>query len=231
MSSFFELRNICFTYPGRPVLLDNIDFALKDGERLCIAGHNGAGKSTLLKLMVGLLKPTSGQVVAFGTPRIGEEDFYEVRCRAGLVFQDPDDQLFCPTVAEDVAFGPLNLGRTQDEVSSIVDRTLQSLEIYHLRDRVTHKLSGGEKRMVTLATVLAMEPDVLLLDEPTNALDEENWERLIDVLVRLPQAMVIVSHDAHFRRRVETRTLRLKDGKLTQPDGKCRHSDHKLREV
>ena len=129
-----------------------------------------------------------------GQERRAEADFHDVRRQIGLVFQDPEDQLFCPTVAEDIAFGPLNLGRSKAEALAIVNRVLDDLDLMHLRDRITHKLSGGEKRLVTLATVLAMEPKALLLDEPTNALDTKNETRLLEILQRLPQAILLVSH-------------------------------------
>jgi cobalt/nickel transport system ATP-binding protein len=129
-------------------------------------------------------------------------------------YQDADDQLFCPTVAEDIAFGPLNLGKSRDEAMGIVNTVLTQLNLMHLRDRVTHKLSGGEKRLVTLATVLAMEPDVLLLDEPTNALDVENEARLVDILNSLPQAIVLVTHNPSFREKVAPKGYTLVAGKL-----------------
>lgn len=223
MSPLFDLTGIRFGYPGRPAVLDGVDLRLDAGERLCLTGFNGAGKSTLLHIMVGLLKPDAGEVVAFGRPRRAEAEFREVRRRAGLVFQDPDDQLFCPTVAEDVAFGPLNLGKSRAEAAEIVDRVLESLNLTAFRNRITHKLSGGEKRLVTLAAVLAMEPEALLLDEPTNALDERTTERLVEILCGLPQAMVIVSHDPHFRAKVVTRTVRLEHGRLAAPDGGPEH--------
>ena len=220
----FELENIHFGYPHHPPVLHGTSLQLEPGERLCITGHNGAGKSTLLRIMVGLLTPTAGSIVAFGKPCREEADFHDVRRRAGLVFQDPDDQLFCPTVAEDIAFGPLNLGVGRDAAMQAVDDVLTRLDLMHLRDRITHKLSGGEKRLVTLATVLAMEPEVLLLDEPTNALDETNEARLMEILLGLPQAMVIVSHNPHFRRRLGTRTLQMKAGRLEDPNPVCRHA-------
>lgn len=212
--ALIELSGIEFAYPLQPAVLKGADMRLEAGERLSITGHNGAGKSTLLHITVGLLIPQAGRVVAFGAERRAEGDYHEVRRRAGLVFQDPDDQLFCPTVAEDIAFGPLNLGASRDQALAIVDTTLARMGLTHLRDRITHKLSGGEKRLITLATVLAMEPDVLLLDEPTNALDRENEEHLTELLLGLPQAMVIVSHNAHFRDRLATRSLTMADGRL-----------------
>ncbi len=218
MPPLFEASGIVFAYPGQPVVLDGADLSLFSGERLCIVGPNGAGKSTLLQILVGLLVPSAGTVTAFGRERLAERDFHEVRQRAGFVFQDPDDQLFCPTVAEDVAFGPRNLGKSRREAAIIVNATLEQLELGHLRDRVTHKLSGGEKRLVTLAAVLAMEPEVLLLDEPTNALDERIYTRLIGILLGLPQAMIVVSHDPHFRRAIGTRSVALGEGRLTALD-------------
>jgi cobalt/nickel transport system ATP-binding protein len=217
MSLLFELTGIRFAYPGRPPVLADLGFALAEGERIALTGPNGAGKSTLLHLMLGLLRPQAGTLVAFGAPRRNERDFLEVRRRAGLVFQDPDDQLFCPTVAEDIAFGPLNLGKSKAEVMDRVDRTLDRLRLRHLRDRVTHKLSGGEKRLVSLATVLAMEPDVLLLDEPSNGLDEATGERLVRILNDLPQAFVVISHDARFRRAVTGQQCRIQDGRIGPP--------------
>ena len=214
MSSLIELSEIHFAYPGCPSVLKGASLCLDAKERVCVVGHNGAGKSTLLHIVVGLLRPSRGRVVAFGRERRVEADFLEVRRLAGLVFQDPDDQLFCPTVAEDVAFGPLNLGKSKDEAMEIVDRVLSALDLAGFKDRITHKLSGGEKRLVTLAAVLAMEPKVLLLDEPTNALDENNEARLIEILLSLPQAMIVVSHDAQFRARIGSRAVRLVDGEV-----------------
>ncbi|WP_051630575.1 energy-coupling factor ABC transporter ATP-binding protein [Afifella pfennigii] len=221
MSELISLQDIHFAYPGGAPVLCGLDLTLSAGERLSIGGHNGAGKSTLLHILVGLLRPSRGRVVAFGAERAEEKDFYEVRRRAGLVFQDPDDQLFCPTVAEDVAFGPLNLGKSRQEAMAIVEEVLARLDLAAYRDRITHKLSGGEKRLVTLAAVLAMEPDVLLLDEPTNALDIDNKVRLTEILLSLPQAMILVSHDHGFRNDIATRTLMLVEGRLTERPPRC----------
>jgi cobalt/nickel transport system ATP-binding protein len=216
---FFEATGLVFGYPGHPHVLNGVDLSLASGERLCLTGPNGAGKSTLLLILMGLLKPEAGRVIAFGRERREERDFHDVWRQAGFVFQDPDDQLFCPTVAEDIAFGPLNLGKSKAEAAAVVEEVLTRLELGHLRERITHKLSGGEKRLVTLAAVLAMEPQVLLLDEPTNGLDEPTCERVTDILNDLPQAMIIVSHDPHFRRKVETRSARLVAGKLVDESG------------
>jgi cobalt/nickel transport system ATP-binding protein len=216
--TLMRLTGVCFAYGQGPPVLDGLDLELRLGQRMALVGPNGSGKTTLLHLIVGLLHPTAGSVEAFGQPRVTESDFFEVRARAGLLFQDPEDQLFCPTVAEDVAFGPLNLGHSQAEAESIVAETLEGLGLAGYEDRVTYKLSGGEMRLVSLATVLAMRPDVLLLDEPTAGLDEDAVRRLLDVLAPLPQAMVIVSHDRAFREALATETRVLRSGRLHEPD-------------
>ncbi len=209
-----EFRDVDFAYgPERPVL-SGCCFSLHSGERVALLGPNGCGKTTLLQLIVGLLRPGSGRIIVFGSQRIVEADFYEVRRRVGLLFQDADDQLFCPTVAEDVAFGPLNLGKSRDEVRRIVAGTLDSLGLAGYESRVTYRLSGGEKRLVALATVLAMQPDVLLLDEPSGGLDDASTERLIGVLARLPQAMLVVSHDRAFWEAVTTTAVELREGSV-----------------
>ncbi len=212
--ALISLQNITFSYgAGRPVLRD-LDLELRAGDRLALLGANGSGKTTLLHLIVGLLKPQAGTVVAFGRARRQEPDFQEVRRRAGLLFQDPDDQLFCPTVEEDVAFGPLNMGLPPTAVRRRVRETLDQLGLTGFETRITYKLSGGEKRLVSLATVLAMEPEVLLLDEPSAGLDPETRRRLIEVLGRLPQALLVVSHDREFLAAVTQRALRLEHGRI-----------------
>ena len=209
-----KLEDVDFSYgPERPVLR-GCDLRLEPGQRVGLIGANGSGKTTLLHLIVGLVRPAAGRIVAFGKTRSREADFHEVRRRAGLLFQDADDQLFCPTVAEDVAFGPLNLGRPRGDIRQIVARTLDSLGLAGYEDRITYKLSGGEKRLVCLATVLSMEPEVLLLDEPVAGLDEEVEARVVEILARLPQAMLIVSHDRRFLEKVATHSLRLAGGRL-----------------
>jgi cobalt/nickel transport system ATP-binding protein len=207
-------REVDFSYsPDRPVLSE-CSFRLDRGERIALAGANGSGKTTLLHLIVGLIKPCRGSIKAFGKQLIEESDFHEVRRRAGLLFQDSDDQLFCPTVAEDVAFGPLNLGLGRDQVRQVVSQTLNSLGLEGYENRITYRLSSGEKRLVALATVLAMQPEVLLLDEPTNSLDDQSAQRLLEILRGLPQAIILVSHDREFRRQLTQKTLTLIKGRL-----------------
>ena len=209
-----EFRGVEFAYDRERPVLTECCFALMPGERVALVGANGSGKTTLLHLIVGLLRPTAGELRAFGKARRHEHDFHEVRQRAGLLFQEADDQLFCPTVAEDVAFGPLNLGKPRPEVRRIVTETLAALELTGYEHRVTYKLSGGEKRLVALATVLAMQPDVLLLDEPTAGLDDEATQRLVELLARLPQAMLIASHDRAFLEQTTNVTRELRGGRV-----------------
>jgi cobalt/nickel transport system ATP-binding protein len=213
-----NLRNVDFAYrPDRPVLR-GCSLALSAGGRVALCGANGSGKTTLLHLIVGLLKPSAGVIEVFGRERRKENDFHEVRRRVGLLFQEPDDQLFCPTVLEDVAFGPLNLGLPREEVRRIVAETLEQLGLAGYQSRITYQLSGGEKRLVALATVLAMRPDVLLLDEPAGGLDDEAAERLLRILSSLPQAMIFVSHDHQFRRQMATHAMRLHEGRIEEAD-------------
>jgi len=155
-----------------------------------------------------------GGVRAFGRDRAREEDFHEVRRKVGLVFQDPDDQLFCPTVIEDVAFGPLNLGRGIDAAVQAARSALRRVGLERLGDRISDKLSGGEERLVAPATVLAMEPEVLLLDEPTASLDKASVDRIADTLNALPQSMIVVSHDPGFLSRIATERATLRDAGL-----------------
>jgi cobalt/nickel transport system ATP-binding protein len=207
-------RHVDFAYgPDRPVLRD-CNFRLASGERLAVVGPNGSGKTTLLQLIVGLLRPTCGEIDIFGSPRRKEADFHEVRRRVGLLFQEADDQLFCPTVLEDVAFGPLNLGHDRAAVRRIAAQTLAELGLAGYEQRITYKLSGGEKRLVALAAVLAMQPEVLLLDEPTAGLDDASRHRLLEILQNLPQSMLVVSHDREFREAISKRTIVLREGQL-----------------
>ena len=193
-----ELRNINFTYPGqeRPVL-EGLDFAFNRG-RIGLTGDNGSGKTTLLHIMTGLLRPDNGEVRFNGRVLRHEEDFFPLRRQVGMLFQQADDQLFCPSVLEDVAFGPLNLGLSPREARKRSMAMLDRLGIGAYGDRITHRLSGGEKRLVALAAVLVMEPAILLLDEPTNDLDREGYQRLLAVLRDLEISLIIVSHDWDF---------------------------------
>jgi cobalt/nickel transport system ATP-binding protein len=209
-----QLSGISFSYPGGASILKNLDFRLHPGERIGLVAPNGSGKTTFFHLIMGLLRPTAGTIEVFGKPAVAEKDFVEVRRRVGLLFQDADDQLFSPTVIEDVAFGPLNLGRSKEEAIAIARRTLAFLGLKGFEERITFKLSGGEKRLVALAAVLAMEPAALLLDEPSAGLDEAVKLRLIEILRSLDVASVVVSHEFDFLSEVTDAIYTIKDGRI-----------------
>ncbi len=213
-----RLRDVTFGYSPDCDVLRGVSLEIRAGESIGLMGANGSGKTTLLHLLCGLLTPRSGCVEVLGKPR-RPRDFDEILGRVGLLFQDSDDQLFCPTVAEDVTFGPLNQGRPRDEILDLVRGTLEELGLAGYEQRITYRLSGGEKRLVALATVLAMEPVILLLDEPTSGLDEAAAERVVAVLSRLPQAKLIVAHDRTLLRRLCRRLVVLERGRLRElPD-------------
>ncbi len=211
-----ELRNVSFRYPNGLKVFEDMNFHLHRGDRVGIVGPNGSGKTTLLHLIVGLLKPEAGEIVVFGKPRREEKDYREVRKRVGLLFQDPEDQLFCPTVAEDVAFGPLNLRIPKEEVHRIVERTLDEVGLAGFGDRVTYNLSGGEKKLVSLATLFAMNPEVLLLDEPTAGLDENATEKIEKILREKVETYIVVSHLKDVLEKTTDKIYRMEDGRLVQ---------------
>ena len=199
----FEIQDMSFAYDDKVTALDQISLAIKAGERIAILGSNGSGKSTLLKLLDGLYFPTSGEVRAFGQPlterAFRDDEFnFAFRRRVGLVFQDSDVQLFSPSVWDDVAFAPLQLGLSREDVLARVDAALATLRIEKLRDRAPHRLSGGEKKRVALASVLSLNPDVWLMDEPTAGLDPRSQSWLVDFLIeqgRAGKTVVTATHD------------------------------------
>lgn len=210
----FELDDIAYSYPNRIVALDAVDLTIRPGEVVAILGPNGSGKSTLLKILDGLYRPSRGRLWAFGRdvttaaddPALG----YWLRQRVGLVFQEPDVQLFSPTVFDDVAFGPLQLGWPATRIEEAVREILSELGIAHLADRAPFELSGGEKKRVALATVLVMEPEVLLLDEPTANLDPRSRSQLIELLARLHargRTLVIATHELDLVQALATRVV------------------------
>lgn len=209
-----EIKGLSFAYPGREPVLSGLDFELAPGARIGLMGENGTGKTTLLHLVMGLLTPESGVIRLFGEKAETEKDFARARQKIGFLFQNADDQLFSPTVLEDVAFGPLNQGLPASEAKRIAVETLRDLGLDGFENRVTHRLSGGEKKLAALATVMAMRPRLLLLDEPTTGLDEKTKIKIADILKRLDVSFVIVSHEWDFIAETTTEIYGMTDGKI-----------------
>lgn len=211
----FEVENVHFSYDGRIEALAGIDLTIWGGERVAILGSNGSGKSTLLKILDGLYFPASGTVRAFGRPlteqALLEEAFgFEFRRRVSLIFQDTDVQLFSPTVYDEIAFAPLQLDLPMPEVRRRVEEALVALNLDGLRDRAPHRLSGGEKRKVAIASVLSLQPDVWLMDEPTSNLDPRSQAWLIDFVCEQAMAgktIVTATHDLDIVRDIADRVI------------------------
>ncbi len=188
-----EFENVSFSYEdGRPVLQE-LSFSIARGESVGLIGANGAGKTTVMKILLGLL-PCQGRVLVDGL-EVSRKNLSEIRRKLGFVLQNSDNQMFMPTVYDDMLFGPLNYGLSRQEAEVRVDAVLEKLGLRELGHRYNHKISGGEKRMAAIATVLAMEPEAILMDEPTSALDPCNRRLVIRTIRQLPQTKVITSHD------------------------------------
>lgn len=208
-----SVENLCFSYPCGGRALTDVAFDIVHGESVAIVGANGAGKTTLLLHLNGVLVPRAGRVVVGGLP-VTAKTLPHIRRTVGTVFQDPDDQLFMPTVFEDVAFGPLNFDMPEAECAERVRTCLEQVGAWHLRDRPPHRLSAGEKRRVAIAAVLAMAPDILLLDEPSNGLDPRARRQIIDLLRGFSHTKLIVSHDLDMVLELCPRTLVLHQGRI-----------------
>ena len=187
-----EFQNVSFAYGQTPVV-ENLSFSIGKGETVGLIGANGAGKSTIMKLMLGLLSG-SGSIRVDGLT-VNKENLSEIRRKIGFVLQDSDNQMFMPTVYEDMIFGPRNYGLSKEAADEKVDAILGQLGLRELKHRHNHKISGGEKRMAAIATILAMEPEMILMDEPSTALDPVNRRTVINTINRLPQTKLIASHD------------------------------------
>ncbi len=217
--NIIKLKQVVFSYPGSDInTLDHLDLEINRGDRLGMMAPNGSGKTTLLHTIMGLCKPDSGTIEIFGKQLQHEKDFSPIRLKIGLLFQDSDDQLFCPTVIEDVAFGPLNLGYSQQDAIKIARQTLASLGIEDFEQNVTHRMSGGQKRLVALAAVLAMKPEVLLLDEPTAGLDNKVKEKLINILNEINITFLVISHEFDFIQAVTDKIYSMEEGRVLTDD-------------
>ena len=222
------VSGLCFSYPGRANVLQDLSLKVMPGERVGIIGPNGAGKTTFFLTISAVLKPSAGDIFVLGKPVLNG-DF---RPDVGLVFQNPDDQLFCPSVRDDVAFGPRNMGLSKDEVEASVTEALSAVGGVELADRPAHHLSEGEKRMVSIAGVLAMQPRLLIYDEPNANLDIRSRRRLIRLLQASKETILIASHDLELILEVCDRVVLIDDGRIIA-DGNPRQvmGDDKLMEA
>jgi cobalt/nickel transport system ATP-binding protein len=206
-----EVAGLAFAYPDGHQALFGVDFSLARGERVALLGPNGAGKTTLVLHLNGILTGGTGSVKVAGLP-VGRQHMAEIRRRVGIVFQDPDDQLFMPTVREDVAFGPAAAGLKGAELEERVDRALARVGMAEFKDRPPHHLSFGQRRRVAVATVLAMEPEILVLDEPSSNLDPASRRELADILRSLDVTVLMVTHDLPYALELCPRSLILSEG-------------------
>ena len=225
-----EIRNLTFAYEKDNPVLKDISFTAQDGECIGLIGANGAGKSTLMKVMLGLLDG-NGSVIVDGTP-VMQDTLAEIRRKLGFVLQNSDSQMFMPTVHDDMLFGLLNYGMKREEAEQKVSEVLDTLHISYLKDRYNHRISGGEKRMAAIATVLAMEPSVLLMDEPTSALDPKNRRMIINTIRSLKQTRIITSHDLDMILDTCSRVILIDEGRIIK-DGTAEEilKDHELLEA
>lgn len=213
MENIISVSDLSFGYDSKRKVLENINFQLKKGESVGLVGANGVGKSTLLRILVGLNTGFQGDVMVNNIP-LEKKNLKTIRKNVGYVFQDADSQLFMSTVFDDVAFAPRNYGMSEAEVN---EKTMEALKVVHieqLKDKQIYKLSGGEKKLASIATILSTEPDVILMDEPSVALDPKNRRNLINILNRLNQAKIIASHDLNMIMDTCERTILLSDGKI-----------------
>ncbi len=210
MDQAIEVKNISFSYSDKADVLKGINLIVNRGESLGVVGPNGAGKTTLFHLLCGLLKPSTGSITINGI----ENPSGKFKKEIGYVFQNPDDQLFNTTVYDDIAFGPFNLGLSQDEVKERVENALQITGTGEYADRPPHHLSGGEKRMTAIATIISMKPEIIIYDEPTSNLDMRSRRRLIDFINSSDQTMLIASHDLEFILETCAQVIILNEGRL-----------------
>ena len=213
-----EVNHLTFSYGSGKEVLSDISFTASGEESVGIIGANGVGKSTLLKLLVGLLVESTGKIVVNGL-EVKKENLPQIREKTGYVFQDADSQLFMSTVYEDVAFGPRNYGYSETEVQRRVTTALRMVHIEEMKDRQIYRLSGGQKKLASIATILSMEPDMILLDEPSIALDPKNRRNLIEILNSINRLKIIASHDLDMILDTCERTILIANGKIVK-DGK-----------
>lgn len=226
-------ENLSFTYPDGTRALKNINIEIEKGEKVAIIGPNGAGKSTLFSHFNGLTEPTSGCVKIEGKPISFEKDeLLKVRQKVGIVFQDPNDQLFAPTVKEDIAFGPMNLGLSYDEVEKRVEDALKMVGMENYEDKTPHHLSGGQQKRIAIAGIIAMKPELMILDEPTAGLDPDGVEKVLNIMNQLNEegmTLIISSHDIDMISKYADKIFVLYNGEIIESGNKNKiFSDMKL---
>ena len=220
MNTALEISELTFSYPDGRQVLNSVNLQIDKGERVALLGPNGAGKTTLVMHLNGILLSDQGIVKVAGI-KVDKENLFEVRKRVGLVFQDPDDQLFMTTVRDDVAFGPSNIGIQGEELNKVVDYALDQVKMKEFADRPPHHLSFGQRRRVAVATVLAMKPDILVLDEPSSNLDPASRRELAEILLNLDVTIFMVTHDLPYALEICPRAAILNNGKIVA-DGNTR---------
>lgn len=217
-------ENLSFTYPDGTQALKNINIEIEKGEKVAIIGPNGAGKSTLFSHFNGLTEPTSGCVKIEGNPISFEKDeLLKVRQKVGIVFQDPNDQLFAPTVKEDIAFGPMNLGLSYDEVEKHVEDALKMVGMENYEDKTPHHLSGGQQKRIAIAGIIAMKPELMILDEPTAGLDPDGVEKVLNIMNQLNEegmTLIISSHDIDMISKYADKIFVLYNGEIIESGNK-----------
>ena len=212
MMKMIEFQNVSFSYDGERPVVENLSFSIGKGESVGLIGANGAGKSTIMKLLLSLLSG-KGQILVDGLT-MNKQNLAAIRQKIGFVLQDSDNQMFMPTVYEDMIFGPRNYGLSKEETEQRVDAVLNRLGLVELKHRYNHKISGGEKRMAAIATILTMEPETILMDEPSTALDPVNRRAVINTINTLPQTKLIASHDLDMILDTCQRVILLSHGKI-----------------
>jgi cobalt/nickel transport system ATP-binding protein len=220
MTDVLQVRDLQFSYHDGHAALSGVSFQMCEGDKVALVGPNGAGKSTLMLHLNGILTSSKGEVMIGGRP-LKRENLPAIRAMVGLVFQNPDDQLFSPTVFEDVAFGPLHMGLPMDEVETRVKAALDAVKMSTFRDRLSHHLSVGEKKRIAIATVLSMEPQILVLDEPSAGLDPRARRSLINLLRDLPITMLVSTHDMRLVQELFPRIIVMDEGRIVA-DGMTR---------
>lgn len=207
-----EFKNVSFCYEKEHPVLKNMSFSIEKGEAVGLIGANGAGKSSMLKVLLGLL-PHEGEILVNGIP-LCKQNLAEIRRILGFVLQNSDNQMFMPTVYDDMMFGLLNYGMSKEDTEHRVDAVLEQLDLTQLKNKYNHKISGGEKRMAAIATVLAMEPEVIIMDEPSVSLDPYNRRAVINVINSLTQTKIIASHDLDMIMETCRRVILISDGQI-----------------